>query len=315
MAADASHRHHAGRARYRHRPHLVAPVRSRRLHGALCGVRGRHDARAGGGSRTAVRLCGRARVPGASWSCWRPPLPSSRRGSSAHRSPSPAATRGSRRRRLALQSPPRGPASRACARTHATAGPQPAARDSRFSRGFCRVRRRPRHANRRVVRPRRAAIRGLRPGGGSRAIRLELSHAEAERAGRVAHRVLRCLRGRWRSASRTSPSVAAGGDASRGVRALRRSRDNRTWCRPRALRPGRSVVPPDPRRQDDALGGDRRVLCVPALADARAAAARPPGRHRFRQPAEAGRGPEAARVSARRRQHAARLRVRHTTRP
>ena len=38
------------------------------------------------------------------------------------------------------------------------------------------------------------------PGGGSRAIRLELSHAEAERAGRVAHRVLRCLRGRWRSA-------------------------------------------------------------------------------------------------------------------
>ena len=44
---------------------------------------------------------GALEVPGASWSCWRPPSPSSRRGSSAHRSPSPAATRGSRRRRLA----------------------------------------------------------------------------------------------------------------------------------------------------------------------------------------------------------------------
>ena len=181
--------------------------------------------------------------------------------------------------------------------------------DSRFTRGVCRVRRRPRQANRRVVCPRGAAIRGLRHGGGSRAVRLELSDAEAERAGGVAGRFLRGLRGHRRSAPRSSPSVAAGGDASRGVRALRRARDRRTWCRARALRRDRSVVPTDSRRQDDALGGDRRVLCVPALADARAAAARPPGRHRFRQPAQAGRGPEAARVSARRRQHAARLRV------
>ena len=99
------------------------------------------------------------------------------------------------------------------------------------------------------------------------------------------------LRGHWRRPSRTSPSLAAGGrDAARGVRALRRARDRRARCvleRYAAIDPSFRLIR-DARTMRSAETA--RVLRVPALADARAAAARPPGRYRFRSPLKPAEG-------------------------